>query len=370
VTFRITRITVCAGGLATLVLAGSPTIAQAVTTSSPISTIAGTAVAGFSGDGGAATNAQVNQPRDADVGPDGAIYLADTYNNRIRKIEANGSISTIVGTGIAGSTGDGKQARKARIALPHDVAIDDNTGLLYIADSNSHRIRQVDKRGIINTVAGTGQPGFSGDGQVATLATLRYPKSVAVFGGALYLADSMNHRIRKIDSTTRIITTAAGTGVASYTGDGGPGAAATFNTPQRIALDPSGNLYVADTLNHAIRRIDPAQRVTTVLGTGTPGSSGDGGNGVLGTINTPRGVSVDGSDTLYVSDTGSNRVRSLNLRTGIISPVAGSGSTGYSGDGGPAGSARLKNPRGLAVDNQGGLIIADTFNSAFRRVAP
>ena len=351
-----------------LVLCPAPS--QAVSGSDTITTIAGTAVPGYSGDGELATAAQVNQPRATDVGPDGSIYVADTYNNRIRKITREGRISTIVGTGEAGATGDGGPAVEATITWPHDVAIDDLTGMIYIADSNSNRIRRVDTNGIITTFAGTGRPGYSGDGDVARLARLKYPKGLAVHGGALYVADSKNNRIRRIDLESRIITTIAGTGTASYTGDGGPAVSATFNAPQRIALSTNGHLFVADTLNHAIRRIRPNGVVTTVVGTGVAGSTGDGGPGVLARVSTPRGIAVDGSQTVYFSDSGGDLVRSLNVRTGIVSVVAGTGSGGYTGDGGPAQGARLNNPRGLTVDNQRGLIIADTFNNTIRRILP
>jgi hypothetical protein len=343
-------------------------VAAAVTPNSTITTLTGNGSAGFSGDGGPAARAQVNLPRDSDVGPDGSIYLADTYNNRIRKIDPRGIITTYAGTGVGGFGGDGGPARNARLKWPHDVVVDDASGTLYFADSNNDRIRKITRTGIITTVAGTGRAGFSGDGGPATAARLSKPKSVALHGGFLYLADSRNHRIRRVNLGTGIITTVAGTGVAGFGGDSGPARAARLNVPQRIALDGTGGIFIADTENNRIRRVTPQGTITTVAGTGVEGFGGDGGPARQARLRLPRGIAVGGA-IIYIADTGNHRVRQVNQATGIITTVAGTGVAGYSGDGGRAGSARLDNPRGLTVDNQGRLLIADTFNSALRRVA-
>jgi trimeric autotransporter adhesin len=360
-------------GAAALVSALVPGVATAdapptVTSASIITTIAGTHVAGFSGDGGPATSAQINLPRDTAVALDGSIFVADTYNNRIRLISPTGIITTYAGSGSSVFGGDGGPATKAGLKWPHDVCVDD-AGTLYIADSNHNRIRRVTPDGVITTVAGTGKSGFSGDGGLATKAQLQNPKSVALWAGNLYFADSINERIREVDLSTGIITTVAGNGVAGFGGDGGPALDASFNVPQRIAFDAAGNLFVADTKNNRIREIKTDGIITTVVGTGVAGFSGDGGAGTSAKIKVPRGVAFDASGHLFFSDTGNNRVREWDPTTGIVTTIVGGGQ-GYAGDGGPAATAKLYNPRGLSFDNAGRLIIADAFNNVLRMVTP
>jgi trimeric autotransporter adhesin len=352
-----------------LVPTGSSAAVPTVTRSSIIRTLTGTHVAGFSGDGGPASAAAVNKPRDTAVASDGSIFIADTFNNRIRLIAPDGIITTYAGSGSPTFGGDGGPAVKAGLKWPHDVCVD-AAGDLFIADSNHSRIRKVTPSGIITTIAGTGAAGFSGDGGAAKSARLHDPKSVALWGGSLYFADSLNQRIRAINLTTGIIRTIAGNGVAGFGGDGGPALKASFNVPQRIAFDDSGNLFVADTLNNRIREIATNGTIRTVVGTGVAGFGGDGGQGVLAKIKVPRGIAFDANGRLFFSDTGNNRVREWNPSTGVVTTIAGGSGAGYSGDGGPAGSARLNDPRGLSFDNAGRLIIADTFNSVIRVVAP
>ena len=348
--------------------------AEAASPDGTISTIAGSGVAGSGGDGLPATSAQLEQPRDVDVASDGTVYVTDTRSHRIRRIGNDGVISAFAGTGepsVEGEpSGDGGPATAATMTWPHDVAVDHATGIVYIADSNNHRIRAVGLDGTISTVAGTGVRGDSGDGGPATQAEFRNPKGVDVAGRTLYVADTRNHRIRAVDLDTGIITTIAGKGTPGFTGDGGPATEAMLDGPQRLHVGgPAGEVFVADSRNHRIRRIDVHGTITTVVGTGVAGSSGDGGPATGATISNPKGLVVDGETDLYLSDSSSHRVRHVDLVTGTIRALAGTGERGWAGDGGRAADARLYDPRGLALDPAGALLIADMLNNVVRSVA-
>jgi streptogramin lyase len=336
-----------------------------------ISRLAGTGTQAMSGDGGLAVNASVNLPRDTAIGPDGSIYIADTYNQRIRRINpVTGVITTVAGTGGTAFNGDNQLATKATLKWPHDVTVGAD-GTVYVADSAHHRVRQIDpSTGIITTILGTGAVGVGADDVQGTKSALTNPKSVALFGGALYVADLTN-RVRRLDLATGRVTTVVGTGTAGFAGDGGPAVSAQLNSPQRLAIDSSGTIYIADSGNNSIRRVDAATGIiTTVAGkSGTSGFRGDGGPGTAALLNQPRGVALDADNALYIADSGNNRIRRLDLVTGTITTIAGSG-RGFSGDGGPASAARFYNPRGLTVDPAGRLIIADTFNSVVRVITP
>jgi hypothetical protein len=361
----------CAMGRAAAVvllasLAAVPAAGAVATGDSTISTVSGSE-RGFSGDGGPASEALLNQPRDTAVAADGTIYVADTFNNRIRKIAPDGAISTVAGTGSPDYNGDDIAATSASLFWPHDVTVDEG-GVVYIADSAHHRIRMVTIDGVITTIAGTGQPGSTGDGGPATAARIQNPKSVVVHDGSLYFS-SLEDLVRRVDLTSGVITTVAGTGVAGYSGDGGPASSASLNSPQRIAVDSVGNLYVADTGNNVVRRIDAGTGViTTVAGDGTPGSDGNGTLATTAQIDHPRGLALGSDQMLYIADSDSHCVRRVNLETGIIRRVAGTTAKGFSGDGGPAKEAQLYQPRGLSVTPDGDLLIADTFNDRLRLV--
>jgi sugar lactone lactonase YvrE len=347
-------------------LAGVPAAGAATTEDSIINTVSGSE-RGFAGDGGPAAQALLDQPRDTAVAADGTIYVADTFNNRIRRIAPDGTISTVAGTGSPDYNGDDIAATSASLHWPHDVTVDEG-GVVYIADSAHHRIRMVTTDGVITTIAGTGQPGSTGDGGPATDARIQNPKSVVVHDGSLYFS-SLEDKVRRVDLTSGVITTVAGTDVAGYSGDGGPATSASLDSPQRIAVDSVGNLYVADTGNSVVRRIDAGTGViTTVAGDGTPGSSGNGTPATTAQIDHPRGLALDGDQMLYIADSDSHCVRRLNLETGIIRRVAGTTEKGFSGDGGPAKEAQLYQPRGLSVTPDGDLLIADTFNDRLRMV--
>ncbi len=336
-----------------------------VTSESSIATVAGSTV-GFAGDGGPAELALLNAPRDSDVGPDGSIYLVDTGNNRIRKVGTDGIITTVAGTGSNTYNGDGIPATQASLSLPHDVVVD-GSGAFYVADTAHHRIRRVDAGGVITTIAGNGLAGSSGDGGPATAARIRSPKSVVLQGGGLFFS-STDNKVRRVDLDTSIITTVAGTGIAGYTGDGGPATQATLSAPQRIQVDSLGNLYIADKDNSVVRRVDAATGIiTTAVGTGVSGNSGNGGPATEAKVNHPRGLELENDTTLYIADSGNNQVRRVDLVTGIITHVAGT-TSGFGGDGGPAGQAQLCLPRGLTSMPDGDLLVADSCNNRFRRI--
>ena len=338
------------------------------TDSGVIRTMAGTNQRGFSGDGGSAVSAAFHGPRGAAVGPDGTVFIADTFNHRVRRVDPGGAVTTLVGTGQAAYSGDGGPAVSATLHWPHGLAVDPTGAGLYIADSANHRVRRVDlASGIITTVAGSDAAGAAGDGGPATAARLQDPKAVyASPSGGLYIADSGNDRIRRVDPTGTI-TTFGGTGVPGFSGDGAPATAAQFDGPRSVAGDGAGNLYVADDNNHRIRRIDGAGVVTTLAGTGVAGFSGDGGPAVSAELDHPRGVAVDGRGNVFIADSMSARVRMIDPG-GVIATVAGCGRQGFGGDGGPATVARLFEPRGVAVDDAGRLFVADTYNDRIRRV--
>ena len=281
-----------------------------------ISTSVGTGERGYAGDGGPATQARLDLVHGVAALPDGSFVVDDMGNNRIRRVWPDGTITTVVGTGENAFRGDGGPAAVAAIALPRGVAARPN-GELLIADTGNARVRSVSPAGVINTVAGTGESGFSGDGGPATAARLRRPFGVAPLpGGGFLIADLDNNRIRRV-AADGTIATVAGTGEARFSGDGGPAVAASLNLPHAVATLPDGGFLIADTYNHRVRRVDPSGRITTVAGSGAAGYSGDGGLATAAQLNLPKALAVlpDGSGFL-VGDAANNRVRlvRINLR--------------------------------------------------------
>ena len=332
--------------------------------------------AGFGGDNGPAAVAQLGGPSGLAVASDGSLYIADRLNHRIRKVDGTtGIITTVVGTGTIGDSGDNGQATAAQLYQPIGVTVTSD-GTLYIADAFNHRIRKVDATtGIITTVAGTGTGGFSGDGGPATAAQLNYPTGVAVASnGTMYIADWNNHRVRKVASDGTI-TTVAGTGTGGYSGDDGQADAAQLNNPYGVLVTADGNtVYIADWSNHRVRKVDVSiatPTITTVAGTGAQESSGDGGPATEAEIIWPTGVAVDGAGNLYLALNGVNRqgsVRKVDATTGIITTLTGGEFHGFSGDGGLATKARLWGPTDVVVDGAGNLYIADRVNYRIRKV--
>ena len=333
-----------------------------------VTTVAGYGSYGSTGDGGPAVSAGLSSPDDVAVDALGNVYIADSGNNRIRLVtKSTGIVTTVAGTGSAGYGGDGGSATSAALSYPRGITLD-GSGNMYIADTYNNRIRVVMKgNGIITTVAGIGSVGRSGDGGPAALATLYNPRTVAVDTSRnIYIADSGNNRIRMVTKTTGIITTIAGTGAPGYSGDGGKATLATLNYPYSVVVDTSGNIFIADTYNHRIRVVTGTGIITTIAGTGSSGSGGDGGLATVATVNYPCDVALDASGNLYIADTDNYRIRVVMKKSGIIDPVAGAGSYGSTGDGGQAALATFYNPHGIALDSMGNLYVADSGNNRVR----
>ena len=338
-----------------------------------IDTVAGTGRGGYNGDGVPSVAAQLAYPTDVAVDAAGNLFIADRGNHRIRKVDAStGNISTVAGNGAGGFGDEGGPAVEVPLANPRSVALGAE-GNIYIVDTDIHLIRKVDaSTGNISTVAGTGQGGGSGDGGPAVEAHLANPRSVALdAAGNIYIADRDTHRIRKVDASTGNIFTVAGNGWEGGSGDGGPAVEAQLYLPSGVAVDGSGNIYIADTDNHRIRKVDAATgNISTVAGNGWDGYGGDGGPAVKAQLYFPFGLAVDGAGNIYVADRGNNRIRKVDAATGNISTIAGTGTQGYGGDGGPAVEAYLYFPPGVAVDGSGNIYIADTDNHRIRRLSP
>jgi Putative Ig domain/NHL repeat len=342
-----------------------------LTPSGNINTIAGTGSSGYSGDGGPATSAKLYNPYGTAVDSSGNVYIADTQNDRIREVAAStGIITTVAGNGTVGYSGDNGPATSAAIDYPFAVAVD-SSGNIYIADSFNNRIREVVKAtGNITTIAGNGTAGFTGDGGAATSAEINMPEGVAVdSSGNVFFSDEGNQRIREIVKATGTITTVAGNGTWGYNGDGELATSAELFYPKNVAVDPSGNIYIADWYNNRIREVVKSTGdIATVAGTGTGSYNGDGIAATSAMVNHPNGVAVDSSGNIYIGDTYNSRIREVNKATGIITTIAGNGTAGYSGDGGPPTSAKLYDPYGVALDSSNNIYIADSFNYRIREV--
>ena len=334
-----------------------------------IKTVAGNGAAGYSGDGGVATGAELSEP--AAVWVDGAnLFIADQGNHVIRKV-TGGKISTVAGNGLAGYSGDGGLATAARLDAPAALVVDGDKNI-FIADESNSAIREVAAAtGDIKTYAGNGQLSYAGDGGVAKNAQLDGPSGVAVDSfGNLYIADQLNNAIREVVAASGEIKAVAGNGKQGYSGDGGPATAAQLDQPYSAFVDAAGDLFIADTGNHAIREVQAATgTISTVAGTGAPGYSGDGGPAASAQLSGPTGVFVDRAGDIFIADSDNNVIRKISAANGQIETVVGDGTWGYSGDGGLATHAQLKYPTALFVDSGGDIFIADTDNNVIREVA-
>lgn len=381
--------------------------------SGQVSTVAGSGLLGFSGDGGPATSAKLGERVEGlAVDKVGNIYIADAANYRVRRVDPSGTIETIAGTGSFGGGGDGGPAAMASLGPVYGLATD-SAGNLYIADTFNDKVRKISPDGVISRFAGTGEEGHGGDGGPAGHARLDKPRGLAVDeSGHVYIADTDNHRIRRVDPGGTIATV-AGIGHSGYSGDGGAATAAMFDAPYDVVADTSGSIYVADSGNRAVRRIDPAGIITTVAGVGPDAQIEDDGadaavrilfaravatdaegavyvadsfgdsvlrlddQGVLREfvgagrrdVHRPGDVATDKSGNIFVADSGNHRIIRVDS-SGVVTTVAGTGQEGATGDGGPAASARLASPRGVATDDAGNVYIADSGNHRIRMVGP
>ncbi len=327
-----------------------------------ITTVAGTGVAAFGGDGGPASSAAVNGPNEIVFDSTGNLLVADCGNNRIRKIDPAGIITTIAGSGAAGYSGDGGPALEATMRCPWAVALDAQ-GNLFLSDISNNVVRKIDSSGIITTVAGNGVQGYNGDGIAATSASLNYPRGVLLDGaGNFYIADTNNHRVRKVDASG-IINTVAGTGLGGFSGDDGPAIEARIAGPRGLAFDLFGNLLISNAGRSRVRRVDRnSQIITTVVGS-SMGFNGDGLGALETMFGAITGILPDSSGGMLVADNGNGRVRGIDA-SGVVTTVAG----GFIGDGRPATSASVNLSEGLVLDAAGNLYLADTYNYRVRKV--
>ncbi|MBN8701665.1 MAG: hypothetical protein J0M08_01240 [Bacteroidetes bacterium] len=330
-----------------------------------VTTIAGTEKGDYFGDGGPAKSAQFNQPYGIAFNSKGELFIADKDNNRIRKITTDQKIVTVAGTGHGGYSGDGGLAEKAEIWGPRAIAIDAQDNI-YFADGSNHVVRKIDAKGIITTVAGSGNRGYSGDGGLSVKASLDVPVGIALDAvGNLYIAENVNNRVRKVD-TQGVITTLAGDGEQSFAGDGGPAAISRLFSPGGVATSTDGTIYIADSWNKRIRKIDKGGVITTYAGNPDTQKWGHGGNAIDAALANPELLLIYKND-IYFTAVGSHAIRKIDSN-GIIHLVAGTAqdSSGYR-DG--ALEASLFNaPKGLAFDNAGNLFVADTYNNCIRKI--
>ena len=334
-----------------------------------IQTVVGTGVEGNAGDGGPATEALIGEAYGCAFDADDNLYISDGRNHNIRQVDRNsGVITTVAGTGEAGYSGDAGPAIKATLNNLYSLAVDAN-GDIYIVDRLNCAIRKVDSAtGMITTVAGTGDPGYSGDGGPGTRAQLREPNDCFLDGdGGLLIADIQDQRIRRLNLTNGIITTFAGDGQKRREGDGKPAVEASISGARAVCMDGKGNTYIAEREGNGVRKVDANGIMSTVAGTGERGYSGDGGPALTATWGAPKAIRCDHQDNVMVVDTENHAIRRIDVNTGIVTTIAG-GHQGGDGDGGNATEAGLERPHGCAFDRQGNLYIADGINHRVRVV--
>ena len=334
-----------------------------------VSDFAGTGIKGSAGDGGPAAKASISEIYGICRSPDGALYICDTDNHQIRRIAPDGTISLYAGTGKKGYSGDNGPALKAELNEPYEIRFD-KAGNLFFVDMRDNCVRRIDvKTHVITTVAGTGKAGFSGDGGPATAATFNQPHSIAFDPvGNLYVCDIANNRIRKIDMTSGVISTFAGTGKKAATPDGAKIEGAPLNGPRAIDFDKAGNMWLALREGNAVYKLDLSKgTIHRIAGTGAKGFTGNGGPAISATLSGPKGLSVGPDGNAYLADTESHSIRMIDVAKGTIEVVAG---TGEKGDG-PAGAAtacKFARPHGVFVDADGSVFVGDTENNRVRRI--
>jgi DNA-binding beta-propeller fold protein YncE len=336
-----------------------------------ITTAVGTGKRGFGGDGGPAERALLNGPFDVDFDPAGNLYFSDTFNHRIRRVEARtGVIATIAGSGEAGYSGNGGPAPQARLNEPYGIAID-QAGNAYVADRHNHCVRRIDgASGVITTLAGNGSPGFSGDAGAAPQAGMVEPNGLALDPAQrrLFIADVADHRVRVVDLVAGTISTFAGTGEAQHSGDGGPASRAGVFGARAVKVAADGTVYIIERQGSTLRAVDPGTGViNTVAGTGARGFSGDGGPARDAVFDAPKEFTLDPGGDILIVDTENHAIRRIYAQSGIVETVAG-GRKGPEGDGGPATAAGLGRPHGAVVGPDGAIYIGDTENHRIRKL--
>lgn len=341
-------------------------------TAAEVSTIAGNGTHAWTGDGGPAAKAGIGGPFGVTIGPDGALYICETENHSVRRMDLQtGIISTVAGTGKEGYSGDGGLATQATCREPYEVRFD-KQGNLYFVEMKNHIIRKVDsKSGLISTIAGTGKPGLSGDGGPATQAQLNVPHSITLdAAGTIYIADIGNHRLRAVDAKTGVIRTISGTGKKEPTPDGAGLEGTPLNGPRTLDFDGQHSLYLALREGNAVYRIDLTSRTLHHLaGSGKPGYSGDGGPAKSAVLSGPKGIALGPHGDIYLADTESHTIRVIRNATGIIETLVGDGKPGDGPDGDPK-HCRLNRPHGVFVDDKGRVYIGDSSNNKVRVYVP
>jgi trimeric autotransporter adhesin len=368
---EVTRVAVVAA--AALVAGGVLSAGVAAPSPVPsITTVAGNGTRGGTGDGGPAVRAELNVPTGVTEDLVGSLYVGDTANNKVRKVVlpttiTRDIITTIGGTGTSGFSGDGGLATAARLSAPSGVAVDSH-GDVFIADSGNNRIREINTSGIIRTFAGNGSCGGGlGNGGPAVSASLCAPTGIALdHGGDLFISDTGHNVVREVTAGGTIIAF-AGTGGIGSSGDGGKAVNAKLAGPTGLAVDAVGHVYIADTANSKVRVVNSSGIISTFAGTGSLGYGGDGGKAVNAKLSLPSGLGVDPSGDVFISDTGSSRIREVNTAL-VISTYAGTGTPGFSGDGGPATAARIRAPSGGVAADGAAVYFADSGNQRIRGI--
>jgi sugar lactone lactonase YvrE len=335
--------------------------------------LAGDSKPGATGDGGPAAQARVNQPFDVAFDSAGHLYFSDTGNHRIRRVDAKtGTISTVAGSGKKGYGGEGGPATEALLDEPYGICLDDR-GNLYFADRLNRRVRRVDAAtGRIGTVAGDGSNASSGDGGPAAKAGLVEPNGVALDGkGWLYIADVAAHRIRVVDLASGTISTFAGDGRGRHAGDGGPAASASIHGARAVEVGPDGTVWILERQGNTLRAVDPRTGIiTTRAGTGKVGFTGDGGAAKEATFNGPKELCLDRAGNVFVVDTENHAIRRIDAASGRITTVAGDGRRPVKGEDDPGTTDRLDRPHGVAVAADGSIVVGDTGNHRVRKARP